>query len=31
MPDGVIKYIHVRAHRQVDEAGEQELVGALWT
>jgi PAS domain S-box-containing protein len=29
MPDGVIKYIHVRAHRQVDEAGEQELVGAL--
>jgi PAS domain S-box-containing protein len=29
MPDGVIKYIHVRAHRQVDEAGEQELVGAF--
>jgi len=29
MPDSVIKYIHVRAHRQVDEAGKQELVGAL--
>jgi PAS domain S-box-containing protein len=29
MSDGVIKHVHVRAHRQVDEAGEQELVGAL--
>jgi PAS domain S-box-containing protein len=29
MPDGEIKHIHVRAHRQVYEAGEGELVGAL--
>jgi PAS domain S-box-containing protein len=29
MPDGEIKHIHVRAHRQVHEAGEEELVGAL--
>jgi PAS domain S-box-containing protein len=29
MPDGEIKHIHVRAHRQVYEAGEEELVGAL--
>jgi PAS domain S-box-containing protein len=29
MPDGDIKHIHVRAHRQVYEAGEGELVGAL--
>ena len=28
MPDGDIKHLHVRAHRQV-EAGEEELVGAL--
>src|SRR5262249_41213508 len=25
MPDGEIKHIHVRAHRQVYEAGEEEL------
>src|SRR5262249_15232416 len=29
MPDGDIKYFHVRAHRQAYEAGEEELVGAL--
>jgi PAS domain S-box-containing protein len=29
MPDGEIKHIHVRAHRQVYEAGEGEVVGAL--
>jgi C4-dicarboxylate-specific signal transduction histidine kinase len=29
MPDGDIKHLHVRAHRQVDEADEEELVGAL--
>jgi PAS domain S-box-containing protein len=29
MPDGEIKHIHVRAHRQAYEAGEKELVGAL--
>src|SRR6516225_505292 len=29
MPDGDIKHLHVRAHRQVGEAGEEELVGAL--
>jgi PAS domain S-box-containing protein len=29
MPDGDIKHIHVRAHRQVYEAGGGELVGAL--
>jgi PAS domain S-box-containing protein len=29
MPDGDIRHIHVRAHRQVDESGEEELVGAL--
>jgi PAS domain S-box-containing protein len=29
MPDGAVKHIHVRAHRQVSEAGEEELVGAL--
>jgi PAS domain S-box-containing protein len=29
MPDGDIKHLHVRAHRQVYEAGEEELVGAL--
>jgi C4-dicarboxylate-specific signal transduction histidine kinase len=29
MPDGVVKHVHVRAHRQAYEAGEEELVGAL--
>jgi PAS domain S-box-containing protein len=29
MPDGDVKHIHVRARRQVSEAGEEELVGAL--
>jgi PAS domain S-box-containing protein len=29
MPDGAIKHIHVRAHRQTYEAGKEELVGAL--
>ena len=29
MPDGDIKHIHVRAHRHVSEAGEEELVGAV--
>ncbi len=29
MPDGEVKYIHVRADRQVSETGEEELVGAL--
>ncbi|HYZ45808.1 MAG TPA: ATP-binding protein [Xanthobacteraceae bacterium] len=29
MPDGAIKHIHVRAHRQAYEAGGEELVGAL--
>jgi PAS domain S-box-containing protein len=29
MPDGEIKHIHVRAHRQAYEAGEDKLVGAL--
>jgi len=29
MPDGTIKHIHVRAHHQVDDGGEEELVGAL--
>jgi PAS domain S-box-containing protein len=29
MPDGEIKDIHVRARRQDDETGEEELVGAL--
>jgi len=29
MPSGHIKHIHVRAHRQVFETGEEELVGAL--
>jgi PAS domain S-box-containing protein len=28
-PDAGIKHIHVRAHRQAYEAGEEELVGAL--
>jgi PAS domain S-box-containing protein len=29
MPDGAIKHIHVRAHRQTYEAAKEELVGAL--
>ena len=29
MPDGAAKHIHVRAHCQVSEAGEEELVGAV--
>jgi PAS domain-containing protein len=29
LPDGVIKHVQVRAHRQVYESGEEELVGAL--
>ena len=29
MPDGAVKHLHVRAHRQVSEAGEEELVGAV--
>jgi PAS domain S-box-containing protein len=29
MPDGAIKYVQVRAHHQVYENGEKELVGAL--
>jgi PAS domain S-box-containing protein len=29
MPDGSIKYVHLRAHRQVYETGEAELVGAV--
>ena len=29
IPDGVVKHLHVRAHRQVYEAGQEELVGAL--
>jgi PAS domain-containing protein len=29
MPNGGIEQIHVRAHRHVDEAGKEELVGAL--
>ena len=29
MPDGSIKYLHVRAHSQVYESGEAELVGAV--
>jgi PAS domain S-box-containing protein len=29
MPNGDIKHIHVRAHRQAYAAGEEELVGAL--
>jgi C4-dicarboxylate-specific signal transduction histidine kinase len=29
MPDGAVKHLHVRAHRQVSEAGEAELVGAV--
>jgi PAS domain S-box-containing protein len=29
LPDGVIKHVQVRAHRQVYESGEKELVGAL--
>ena len=29
MPDAVVKHIHVRAHRQSYEVGEEELVGAL--
>jgi PAS domain S-box-containing protein len=29
MPDGTIKYVHVRAHHQVYEDNETELVGAL--
>jgi PAS domain S-box-containing protein len=28
-PDGAIKHIHVRAHRQTYEAAKEELVGAL--
>src|SRR5262245_22893424 len=29
LPDGEIKDIHVRAHRQAYETGEEELIGAL--
>lgn len=29
LPDGTIKYVHVRGHRHEYEAGEAELVGAL--
>jgi PAS domain S-box-containing protein len=29
MPDGDIKHMHVRAHRHVSEAGEEEVVGAV--
>jgi C4-dicarboxylate-specific signal transduction histidine kinase len=29
MPDGAVKHVHVRAHRQICEGGEEELVGAL--
>jgi len=29
MPDGAVKHIHVRAHRQMHEPGDEELVGAL--
>ena len=29
MPDGTIKHIHVLAHHQVYDGGEEELVGAL--
>jgi C4-dicarboxylate-specific signal transduction histidine kinase len=29
MPDGTVKYVHVRCHRHEDEAGDAELVGAL--
>jgi PAS domain S-box-containing protein len=29
MPDGSIKYLHVRAHRQIYANGEEEFVGAL--
>jgi PAS domain S-box-containing protein len=29
MPDGTIKYVHIRAHPQVYERGEEELVGAV--
>jgi C4-dicarboxylate-specific signal transduction histidine kinase len=29
MPDGMVKHIHIRARRQVNEPGDEELVGAL--
>lgn len=29
MPDGLVKHVQVRAHRQVYPGGEEELVGAL--
>jgi PAS domain S-box-containing protein len=29
LPDGTVKYVHVRGHRHEYEAGEAELVGAL--
>jgi PAS domain S-box-containing protein len=29
MPDGAVKHIHVRAHRQMHDPGDEELVGAL--
>jgi PAS domain S-box-containing protein len=29
LPDGAVKHIHVRAHRQMHEPGEEDLVGAL--
>jgi PAS domain S-box-containing protein len=29
MPDAAVKHLHVRAHRQVCETGEEELVGAV--
>ena len=28
-PDGAVKHIHVLAHRQMNEPGDEELVGAL--
>jgi PAS domain S-box-containing protein len=29
LPDGTVKYLHVRAHSEVDEAGQPEYVGAV--
>jgi PAS domain S-box-containing protein len=29
LPDGSVKYLHVRAHRVVYDSGEEEIVGAL--
>jgi NO-binding membrane sensor protein with MHYT domain/nitrogen-specific signal transduction histidine kinase len=29
MPDGTIKYVYIRAHPQIYEGGEEELVGAV--